>query len=133
MGTIFRPRSAGPIGGLRSNRKGMRTAMTYKDILVHLTEDPRNVARTDAALDLARRFGAHLTALYTLPPPQQLYYIGAYIPAELFQRQIDDAKKKAARARRAFEATSGKHGVPMIWVHGEIGRETWSEEGCQSR
>src|SRR3546814_3894253 len=89
----------------------MRTAMTYKDILVHLTEDPRNVARTDAALDLARRFGAHLTALYTLPPPQQLYYMGEYIPAELFQRQIDDAKKKAAVARTTFEAAAAKQGV----------------------
>src|SRR3546814_21048467 len=94
----------------------MRTAMTYKDILVHLTEDPRNVARTDAALDLARRFGAHLTALYTLPPPQQLYYMGEYIPAELFQRQIDDAKKKAGAARTAFA---------------EIGRASCRERVCK--
>ncbi|MFC3676804.1 universal stress protein [Ferrovibrio xuzhouensis] len=93
--------------------------MTYKDILVHLTEDPRNVARTDAALDLARRFGAHLTALYTLPPPQQLYYMGEYIPAELFQRQIDDAKKKAAAARTAFEAAAAKQGVPSDWIESD--------------
>ena len=90
--------------------------MTYKDILVHLTEDQRNDARTEAALELARQFGAHLTALYTLPPPQQLYYMGEYIPAELFQRQVDEAKKKAAAARTAFEAAASRQGVPSDWI-----------------
>ena len=59
--------------------------MTYKDILVHLTEDPRNAARTDAALQLAQTFGAHLTALYTLPPPQQPLP-ACEVPPDLDQR-----------------------------------------------
>ena len=93
--------------------------MTYKDILVHLTEDPRNDARTEAALQLAQKFGAHLTALYTLPPPQQLYYMGEYVPAELFQRQVDEAKKKAAAARTAFEAAAGRQGVSCDWIESD--------------
>jgi nucleotide-binding universal stress UspA family protein len=93
--------------------------MSYKDILLHLTEDPRNAPRTEAALQLAQQFGAHLTALYTLPPPQQLYYMGEYVPAELFQRQIDEAKKKAGVARTAFEAAAARQGVVSDWIESD--------------
>ncbi|HEX6957386.1 MAG TPA: universal stress protein [Ferrovibrio sp.] len=93
--------------------------MTYSDILVHLTDDPRNGAKTDAALLLARKFNAHVTALYTLPPPQQLYYMGEYVPAELFQRQAQEARAKAQKAKAAFEAEAAKQGVTSDWLESE--------------
>lgn len=93
--------------------------MTYRDILVHLTEDPRNAARTDAALQMARRWDAHLTALYTLPPPQQLYYMGEYVPAELFQQQMEEARKKAKAARAAFEEAAARQSVTCDWIESD--------------
>lgn len=93
--------------------------MTYRDILVHLTEDPRNAAKLKVAFGLAQRFEAHLTALYTLPSPQHLYYMGEYIPADLIQRQIDEARAAAAKARSAFEADAAKQGVTVDWMESE--------------
>lgn len=43
--------------------------MSYRDIVVHLTLDPRNAVRIQLAIGLARRFGARVSGLYTVPPP----------------------------------------------------------------
>lgn len=93
--------------------------MTYSDILVHLTDDPRNEAKAAAAFHLAQRFNAHVTALYTLPPPQHLYYMGEYVPPELFQRQADEARTAAAKAKVEFEAVAGKQGITVDWLESE--------------
>jgi nucleotide-binding universal stress UspA family protein len=92
--------------------------MSYTDILVHLTDDPRNGAKAAAAFQLAQRFNAHVTALYTLPPPQHLYYMGEYVPPELFQRQADEARAAAAKAKAEFEAEAQKQGI-IVWLESE--------------
>src|SRR3546814_18860451 len=61
-------------------------AMSYRDIMVHLTLDPRNAERTRFAIGLARRFNARISGLYTVPPPNVPYYVGEYITTELLQR-----------------------------------------------
>ena len=40
--------------------------MPLKDILVHLDAAPHSAGRLDLAVDLARRHGAHLTALHVV-------------------------------------------------------------------
>ena len=49
--------------------------MSYRDIVVHLTLDPRNAVRIQLAIGLARRFGARVSGLYTVPPPNVPYYM----------------------------------------------------------
>ncbi|WP_374298746.1 universal stress protein [Ferrovibrio sp.] len=93
--------------------------MAIRDILVHLSEDPRNSAKIDAALQIAQRDGAHVTALYTLPPPQHLFYMGEYVPPEFYQRQIDEARAAAKKAKGEFEAAAAKQGVGVEWIESE--------------
>lgn len=93
--------------------------MTYSDILVHLTDDPRNGEKTAAAFQLARRFNAHVAALYTLPPPAHLYYMGEYVPPELFQRQAEEAKAGARTAKEAFDAEARRQGIVTDWMESE--------------
>lgn len=93
--------------------------MAYRDIMVHLTEDPRNSVRVEAALLLAQQFDAHLTALYTLPPPQQFYYMSEFIPAEVIQQQVDETKLRGEKAKEAFEAAARRQGVKAEWLQSE--------------
>lgn len=93
--------------------------MTYRDILLHLTDDARNTERTAAALRLARLHNAHLIALYTLPPPVMPYYVGEYVPTEFIQQQITEAKKAAAKAKAAFDAACSREGIVAEWIESE--------------
>lgn len=87
--------------------------MSYRDVVVHLTLDPRNETRIQVAIAMARRFGARVSGLYTVPPPNVPYYMGEYIPTELIQKQMDEAQKASAGAREGFlrmcEAASIEH------------------------
>jgi nucleotide-binding universal stress UspA family protein len=52
--------------------------MSYKSLLVHLDNSERTPRRLDAALQLARRFGAHLTGLYaTYEPDSRAFFVMA--------------------------------------------------------
>ncbi len=94
--------------------------MSYRDITVHLTLDPRNNARTQLAIALARRFAAHLTGLYTVPPPNVPYYMGEYIPTELIQKQMDDAQHASAATRETFLATCTAANIPHRWRQSDL-------------
>ena len=94
--------------------------MSYRDITVHLTLDPRNNARTQLAIALARRFAAHLTGLYTVPPPNVPYYMGEYIPTELIQKQMDDAQHASAATRETFLATCAAANIPHRWRQSDL-------------
>lgn len=93
--------------------------MTYSDIMVHLTDDPRNSVKVEAALTLAQQFDAHLTALYTLPPPQHFYYMSEYIPAGVIQQQVDEARARAMQARAAFEEAAKRQAVKADWLESD--------------
>lgn len=94
--------------------------MSYRDIMVHLTLDPRNAARTDTAIAMARRFGARVSGLYTVPPPNVPYYMGEYIPTELIQKQMDEAQKASVGAQAAFLATCAAAGVDHRWMASDL-------------
>lgn len=94
--------------------------MSYRDILVHLTLDPRNAARTQLAIGMARRFGARVSGLYTVPPPNVPYYMGEYIPTELIQKQMDEAQKSSGSAKEEFLSICGAAGVEHRWLSSDL-------------
>jgi nucleotide-binding universal stress UspA family protein len=93
--------------------------MRYCDILLHLTDDTRSAEKTATALNIAARFNAAVTAVYTLPFPSQLYYMGDYVPPAFFQQQMDEAKDAANAARKAFESSAKEAGVHATWAETE--------------
>ncbi len=94
--------------------------MSYRDITVHLTLDPRNGARTQLAIALAKRFAAQLTGFYTVPPPNVPYYMGEYIPTELIQKQMDDAQVASTANHEAFIAACTAAGLPHRWRQSDL-------------
>lgn len=94
--------------------------MSYRDILVHLTLDPRNAARTQLAIAMARRFGARVSGLYTVPPPNVPYYMGEYIPTELIQKQMDEAQKSSVGAKEQFLAICSNAGIDHRWLSSDL-------------
>lgn len=94
--------------------------MSYRDIAVHLTLDPRNEMRTRLAIALARRFGARISGLYTVPPPNVPYYMGEYIPTELIQKQMDEAQRASVGAREQFLATCRDAGIEHRWLSSDM-------------
>lgn len=94
--------------------------MSYRDILVHLTLDPRNAARTQLAIGMARRFGARVSGLYTVPPPNVPYYMGEYIPTELIQKQMDEAQKSSGSAKDEFLRICADAGIEHRWLSSDL-------------
>lgn len=94
--------------------------MSYRDIVVHLTLDPRNAVRIQLAIGLARRFGARVSGLYTVPPPNVPYYMGEYIPTELIQKQMDEAQKASVTAHAEFMRICGEAGIEHRWLSSEL-------------
>jgi len=94
--------------------------MSYRDILVHLTLDPRNTARTQMAIAMARRFGARVSGLYTVPPPNVPYYMGEYIPTELIQKQMDEAQKSSVGAKDDFLRICTDAGIEHRWLSSDL-------------
>lgn len=82
--------------------------MAYKDILVHVDKSTACAARIDAALDLARRFEAHLTALYLMPeiviPVAAESYMGASLYTSIEQQEQERADEVLLQFREAAEA-----------------------------
>jgi nucleotide-binding universal stress UspA family protein len=94
--------------------------MSYRDITVHLTLDPRNAARTQIAIAMARRFGARISGLYTVPPPNVPYYMGEYIPTELIQKQMDEAQKASVGAKEEFLSICSNAGIEHRWLSSDL-------------
>jgi nucleotide-binding universal stress UspA family protein len=74
--------------------------MSYKDLLVHVDSSPYGKARLALAVTLARRFNAHLTGLYVMPPAKLSPLLAdQYPPGEL-----DEADAQVAQPRDRAEA-----------------------------
>jgi nucleotide-binding universal stress UspA family protein len=80
-----------------------------KDIFVPLLDGSADGAALDAAMALARAFGAHVQALVTLEHPMPLVTEIGYLPTDLTELQLEQARSRAAaqaaraRARLARE------------------------------
>jgi len=89
--------------------------MTIRSILLHLGDDPRVQARTEAALGLARRHEAHLTGLHVLPATRWPAAMDGRI-LEQYKAQIAaDEKQRANEVRAAFETAAKRDGVIAEW------------------
>lgn len=88
--------------------------MTCKTLLVHLDDSTHSTARTDFALELARRHEAHLIGLYVVcqefTQPLVLHGEGGWAKARELQL---DANLNDARAR--FLAAGERAGVSVAW------------------
>ncbi len=82
--------------------------MAYKDLLVHMDDSNACKARIDAAIELADRFDAHLTALYLVPeiilPVAAEGYIGADVYTDIEQHERERGEAVLDRFRRVADA-----------------------------
>ncbi len=82
--------------------------MALRDLTVKVDDSPASEARIAAAVELAGRFDAHLTALYLIPeivlPIAAQGYIGADIQSGIEQQEQERAEAVFAQFRRAAEA-----------------------------
>ncbi|MCG8695704.1 MAG: universal stress protein [Minwuiales bacterium] len=93
--------------------------MSITSILLHLTQDPRNDARTETALNLAASHNARLIALYTIMPPQLPAYVMGYVPPELLERYSKEAADAANEAKSVFQPKADAAGVAFEWRQAE--------------
>lgn len=91
--------------------------MGYKTILLGLIAgDPRNQAKINTALGLAVSQGAHVTALYMIPPFNIPVYAAVPIPSDIADQYYADEENTAKPVIAAFEAAVKAQGD----VSGEI-------------
>jgi nucleotide-binding universal stress UspA family protein len=95
--------------------------MPFKDILVHLDTGPRSPMRLDVAAGLARRSGAHLTAIFVVDIPSAEFFYGAAMPlaaggAERVVEEIrNDAFAAAVPVEAAFRELLRREGFDGEW------------------
>lgn len=85
--------------------------MTYKDLIVHQSDSEGSKRSLSAAIDLARRYDAHLTGVYILNYPPVPTFVQADVPPELIQQGYQTIRKAAEECKSAFEEVVGREGV----------------------
>jgi nucleotide-binding universal stress UspA family protein len=83
--------------------------MTYKDLLVQVDDSTACKARVGAALEIAERFDAHLTALYLIPeiilPIAAEGYFGTDVYTNIEQQEQEKADAVLGEFQQAAEAS----------------------------
>lgn len=95
--------------------------MTYKTILVHLAGEAALESVLTPALDLARRFGAHVIGLSVVPP---YVFTPTVLPGS--HSMVGDQHRRAfaegaAALKLRFEAAARDAGVSAQWVDEDAG------------
>jgi len=86
-----------------------------KDLLVVLDTARSCETRLDLATRLAARFGAHLTGLYTSPPPQVPAMVEAQLTPELIEVQMRSLNEAAEGVRDLFSRRGEGPGFTAEW------------------
>ena len=100
-----------------------------RDIFVPLLRQASDDSALDVALAMALANDAHISALVTLEHPMPVVTELGYVPLEMGQKQLEDARAAAefqaahARARLASEAVSSEVRVTEVMM-------LWSEEAA---
>jgi nucleotide-binding universal stress UspA family protein len=95
--------------------------MGFKDLLVHLDNDPRCEARLALATGLAQRCGAHLVGTYVVDIPPTEFFFGTELaytgsaPVHLMEQIRRDALAAAASTEVAFRDRLRREGVEGEW------------------
>jgi nucleotide-binding universal stress UspA family protein len=91
--------------------------MAIKDLLVYLDQSPATEARLQAALMLAERLGAHVTALHLIAEPflraTSGGMAGHHMPAEVIREHLAHAAAEAEAILTAARAAAERHGVEL--------------------
>lgn len=97
--------------------------MTYRDVLVHIDEQPGARFRTTMAAELARRFKADLTGVFLESGLLDNYAsaeLFAYMPPAEIDRLVKEHAEAVLRAsesaRLAFEATAADSALTSEWL-----------------
>ncbi|HRD76050.1 MAG TPA: hypothetical protein PK264_08925, partial [Hyphomicrobiaceae bacterium] len=85
--------------------------MSYKTILLHLNDEHKVARLVNAALQIAEKFEAHVTALYVLPPVPT--YGSMVMGSTIINSSMQGFRKEAERVKAAFDlACKGRTVVP---------------------
>jgi nucleotide-binding universal stress UspA family protein len=85
--------------------------MTIKDIVVHVDDSRNHEERVNVAMELARRFDAHLTGVYVKTPAYLPAYVAAQVGPDVIEMQAKAANEAAEQATTAFEEATKKAGL----------------------
>jgi nucleotide-binding universal stress UspA family protein len=85
--------------------------MTFKDILIHVDADKTMAARTRVAIELARRYEAHLTGVCFAADPVIPATLFGMVPPSLLETQHEAAVERANAAAAGFRAAVTKAGL----------------------
>ena len=90
--------------------------MGYKSIVVHVDTSAQGRARVAVAMDLAKQFGAHLSAVYSVfePDPQTFYVMAG--TAQYFAVHEEERAVQAAAVKRNFDAELERMGIEGDWI-----------------
>jgi nucleotide-binding universal stress UspA family protein len=90
--------------------------MSLRTILLHaMPGDSQNDKRADAAIALSAQHGAHLTAVYTVPPIAIPTYAAVPLPPEIFDQYYADAEQRGAAVEKALMDKASAAGVSAEW------------------
>jgi nucleotide-binding universal stress UspA family protein len=89
--------------------------MGYKDLLVHVDNDPGCASRLDVAAALAARHEAHLTGLHAMGWPRVPGYLEAEIPPNALDFQRRQLEAAAREAEQRFLDRTRRRGVHGEW------------------
>lgn len=81
--------------------------MTLRDIVVHIDQTPAAQVRLRAALELAERVEAHLTALFLIPEPFMRGISGYHLPDEIIREHLRHSEAEADTVLAAARAAAG--------------------------
>jgi nucleotide-binding universal stress UspA family protein len=87
--------------------------MAIKHLLVHLDQTPATAGRLEAALTLAARLGAEVTALALVAEPFLRGTAGQHLPSEVVREHLAHAVAEAEPTLTAARAAAGRHGVAL--------------------
>lgn len=96
--------------------------MQYQDILVHIDDSEAMPGRLAVALELAERFGAHLTGVYVDPGLALPTLIDTPILPSLIEALEDEHRERRDRAEKQFKDTADRSAVGAEWrlAQGEL-------------
>src|SRR3546814_2663807 len=114
-------------GPFLSRRLRRCCSMAIKDILLHYGASDRSAARANLAMALAKRHGAHLTAVYTVPGWPLFERVAAASGGERLSKYDLRLEEQASQAKADFSNHAAELGIMGEWRTMK-GRPARSEE-----
>jgi nucleotide-binding universal stress UspA family protein len=96
--------------------------MTYQDILVHIDDSESMPGRLSVAVELAERFGAHLTGVYVDPGLALPTLVDVPISPSLVDALEDEQQERRKRAEKQFKDSVAQSTLSTEWrlAQGEL-------------